>query len=295
MKIKVEMKEFGKTGARVSSMGIGTYYDPWWLLSAKLFGRKLNRDMKLKAINTALDEGINLIDTAEIYGSEEMVGEAVSNRDREKLFIATKVWPNHFTEEKIVRSCERSLRRMKLKYIDLYQLHFPSRRIPIGETMKAMEHLVDSGKIRNIGISNFGPEKMEEAISSMKRHEIASTQMPLNLVNRKNETEILPICRKNRIVMLAYYPLGHGSLVNVAQFGNDVYGRISGTHGTVSPAQIALNWFYSKFEDVFPIPRASNPEHVHDNILSMSWKLTPDDITMLENRFIGSSPGKVKS
>ena len=287
MKTSVEMKEFGKTGAKVSSMGIGTYYDPWWLMSAKLFGRKLNREKKLKAINTALDEGINLIDTAEIYGSEEMVGEAVAGRDREKLFIATKVWPNHFSAEKIVRSCERSLKRMNLKYIDLYQLHFPSRRVPIGETMKVMETLVDTGKIRNIGISNFGPEKMQEAISAMKKHEIASTQMPLNLANRKNEMDILPICRKNSIVMLAYYPLGHGSLVNAAQYGNDVYSKISGAHGTISPAQIALNWFYSRFDDVFPIPRASNPEHVHDNVMSLNWRLTSEEIAMLENRFSG--------
>jgi diketogulonate reductase-like aldo/keto reductase len=281
------MREFGKTGFKVSNMGIGTYYDPWWLLSAKLFGRRSKRELKLKAINAALDSGINLIDTAEIYGSEEIVGDALKGRDRENLFIATKVWPSHFSEDKIIRSCDRSLKRLNLKYIDLYQLHFPSRRIPIDQTMKAMEKLVDSGKIRNIGISNFNHEKMEEAISVMKKHPIISTQMPLNLINRKNEGEILPICKREGIAMLAYYPLGHGTLVSEAQFGGDVYSSIARNHEGISPAQVALNWFYNKFDNVFPIPRASNPKHVLDNAHSMTWKLSSDEMSILEKRFGG--------
>ena len=142
----VEKIEFANTGVKVSRMGIGTYYDPWWILSAKVFNRRSGRNDKIKAIQTAIDDGINLIDTAEIYGSEELVGEAIKGYDREELFIASKVWPSHFSESKLNRSCERSLKRMGLKYVDLYQLHFPSRRVSLSETMSAMERLVDKGR-----------------------------------------------------------------------------------------------------------------------------------------------------
>jgi diketogulonate reductase-like aldo/keto reductase len=282
----VEKIEFANTGVKVSRMGIGTYYDPWWILSAKVFNRRSGREEKIKAIRTAIDDGINLIDTAEIYGSEELVGEAIKGYEREDLFIASKVWPSHFSEEKVARSCERSLKRLGLKYMDLYQLHFPSRRIPIGETMGAMEKLVDQGKIRYIGISNFDIEKMESAISAMKRHQISSTQMPLNLTNRKNESTILPKVKEHKMAFLAYYPLGHGSLVNEAQFGNQLVSSIREKHGNVSPPQIALNWFYSKFDCVFPIPRASSSNHVHENSLSMGWSLDPSEIAALEQRFM---------
>ena len=281
----VEKIEFANTGVKVSRMGIGTYYDPWWILSAKIFNRRSGRNDKIKAIQTAIDDGINLIDTAEIYGSEELVGEAIKGYDREDLFIASKVWPSHFSESKLDRSCERSLKRMGLKYVDLYQLHFPSRRVSISETMSAMERLVDKGKIRYIGISNFDSSKMENAMSVMKRYPISSTQMPLNLINRENEFSILPKVREHKMALLAYYPLGHGSLVNEAQYGNQLVSTIRERHGNVSIAQIALNWFYSKFDCVFPIPRASSPSHVHENSLSMGWSLEQSEIELLEKRF----------
>lgn len=281
----VDKIEFANTGVKVSRMGIGTYYDPWWILSAKLFNRRSGREEKIKAIQTAIEDGINLIDTAEIYGSEELVGEAIKGYDRENLFIATKVWPSHFSESKVARSCERSLKRMGLKYIDLYQLHFPSRRVQISETMGAMERLVDQGKIRYIGISNFDSAKMEKAIETMKKHQISSTQMPLNLIDRSNEFSILPKVREHKMAFLAYYPLGHGSLVNEAQYGNQLVSSIREKHGNVSVAQIALNWFYTKFDCVFPIPRASSASHVHDNAMSMGWSLSQEEIELLERRF----------
>ena len=277
---------FGKTGFKVSQMGMGTYYDPGWIFSAKLLKRQTNLENKVAAIRAGIEQGINLIDTAELYESENLVKKAIEPFEREELFIATKVWPSHFSYDKIIRSCERSLKKLGLNYIDLYQLHFPSRFRDISETMRAMEHLMDLGKIRNIGISNFGLEKTKFAAESLKKHEIASTQMNFSVAHRDIEKDLIPYCKENRIAVLAYYPLGHGRLVSPDSRSSVVLKEISEKHSGKSPAQIALNWFMSKYDFVFPIPRASNEDHVRENSGSMGWAMSEDEIKKLEQSFV---------
>lgn len=125
----------------------------------------------MAAIRTGLEHGINHVDTAEMYANEELVGKAVSNYD---VFIATKVSPNHFRHDDLIRACRVSISRLNVKQIDLYQLHWPNKRVPIKETIRAMEELVGRGLIRYIGVSNFSVSEMIEAQEAMKREEIVS-------------------------------------------------------------------------------------------------------------------------
>ncbi len=284
-----ERIEFGKTGAKVSPMGMGTYYDPGWIFSAKLLKLQGNPESKVKAIKAGVEAGINLIDTAELYESENLVKQAIQEIPREDLFIASKVWPTHFSYDKVIKSCDRSLRKLGTKYIDLYQLHFPSKTKKIDETMKAMEHLVNEGKIRHIGISNFSLDQTVKAVQALKKYDLISTQMNFNLSHRNIEEDLLPYCKENKISILAYYPLGHGKLVLPGSSASEVFNEISQNHGGKTAPQIVLNWFFSKFDFVFPIPRASNANHVVENAGSMGWKLSQAEVNKLESVFPKSS------
>lgn len=273
----MEYKPFGKTGVRVSAVGMGTYYDPLWILTGMLGWRRGSK-AKIEAIRTGIELGINLIDTAEIYQSEPLIAKAIRGFRREDLFLATKVWSNHLRRESLIRSLEASLRKLEVSYVDLYQVHFPNPHVPISETMSAMEEMVDKGKIRFIGVSNFSLTQMVEAQTALKKYELSSTQMEYSLANRSIERDILPYCERNGIAVLAYYPLAHGKLAS-----NRELGQIAAKYGK-TPAQLALNYLASK-TNVFPIPRASKAEHVRDNAGSVGWTISEEDRLRLEKLF----------
>jgi diketogulonate reductase-like aldo/keto reductase len=270
----MERKQFGWTGKQVTPLGVGTYYDFPWIIKARM-GIVGGREDKVAALKAGLDAGINLIDTAEIYGSEPLVAEAIEGLPREDLFIATKVMFLHLRHDALVRSLERSLKKLKLGYVDLYQVHQPSPFVPIKETMSAMEEMVDRGLVRYIGVSNFSLKQMKEANGALKAQRLASTQMPYHLADRRMEKEILPYCRQENMVLLAYYPLGHGKLVS-----DSALARAGQKYGKSSP-QVALNWLLSQ-ENVFPIPRASKKGHVIDNVGSVGWRMSEEDRVELE-------------
>ncbi|HVB96027.1 MAG TPA: aldo/keto reductase [Nitrososphaerales archaeon] len=271
-------KEFGKTGATPTEIGMGTYYDKPWIRVAK-HGISLGASSKIKSLRAGLDGGINLIDTAEAYYSEPFVAKAIRGRKRDELFIATKVWLDHLHREDLVLALERSLKRLELAYVDLYQIHFPNSEVPIGETMGAMEEMMAKGKIRSIGVSNFSLEQMVEASSALPRSEIAASQVNYSLVHRKVERDIIPYCQQNKIAVLAYYPLGHGTLARPSPKTQAVCRRNSKT-----PAQVALNWLVSK-PGVFAIPRASRASHVIENLGASDWRLSDSDMAELEREF----------
>ena len=271
------LKEFGKTGWKVSEIGMGTYYDKPWIRVAK-HGWPMGGRTKVKALNAGLDRGIDFVDTAEAYHTEPLVAKAMRGRAREGVFIATKVWLDNLRRDDLVRALERSLRLLQTPYVDLYQIHFPNPKIPIRETMGAMEEMVGLGKVRAIGVSNFSLEQMVEANSALSKHEIAACQVNYSLIHRKVENDIIPYCQRNRIALIAYYPLGHGLLAQSAKLA-EVAGRNKRT-----PAQVALNWLVSR-ELVFAIPRASRPDHVIEDAGASDWRLGPGDIQLLEKEF----------
>lgn len=282
-------REFGKTGFRTSAVGMGTYYDFPWILSARLFGRRANEKGIVSALNAGLDNGLNLIDTAEIYQSEQIISKVIGGRDRESLFIASKAFPTHFRREKLIRACERSLKRLNTKYLDLYQLHFPSRFVPIGETMGAMEELVDRGLIRHIGISNFSYDSMLKAEEALKKYSLASTQMHYNAAHRNVEGTILPHCEENGIALLAYYPVGHGKLANDGSHFASSSARLAKAHNLTSGAQVALTYLISKSECVFPIPRARTAEHVLENTKIGGTLLSREEMDALTSGMDGEA------
>ncbi|MEM0111369.1 MAG: aldo/keto reductase [Candidatus Parvarchaeota archaeon] len=265
----MEFKEFDKTGRKISILGVGT-----WQLSQ-------DKAENIRSIQYAISRGINFIDTAEIYGTEPIVGEAISSFDREKLFIASKVWPTHFDHDSLIKACEDSLSRLHTDYIDLYQLHWPNRSVPISETMAAMEELADDGKIRYIGVSNFSLDELKEAQKVMRKHEIVSNQVEYNIVTRDIETSgMFDYCKANDTAIIAYSPLSHGKI-----FGNksllDDLAKV-GRKYKASAAQIALAWLLSR-DNTFPIPKASSSKHMEENIASVNIKLKEEDISFLSS------------
>ena len=270
-------KEFAKTGRKVSEIGMGTYYDPLWITTGFLGWRRAAAQ-KIEAIRAGFDEGITLVDTAEIYRSEPLVAGAAGGKKRDELFLATKAWSNHLRRDALLRAFEGSMKRLGTPYIDLYQVHWPNPSVPIAETMAAMEELVRAGKLIHVGVSNFNLEQLQEAQSALPRSELSSIQVDYSLIHRKPEEDLLPYCDREKIALLAYYPLGHGKLP--ADRRLDQVSRRAGR----SRAQVALQWLAGK-ANVFPIPRASKAAHVRENAGAGDWELTEGDRTELDSKY----------
>jgi len=273
----LKLKEFAKTGRKISEIGLGTYYDPAWIATAFL-GWRRGASAKVDAIKSGLDAGITLVDTAEIYRSEPLVAKALESRNRDGIFLATKVWPNHLHRDALLKAFNRSLRKLRTSYIDLYQVHWWNPRVSIKETMSAMEELVDAGKLRHIGVSNFNLEQVKEAQSALSRHELSSVQLDYSLIHRNVEKEILPHCDGEGIALLAYYPLGHGKLPSDSRVR-----KVASANGRTG-AQVALQWLAGK-PNVFPIPRASTVAHVRENAAAGDWTLTEQERAGLDAEF----------
>jgi aryl-alcohol dehydrogenase-like predicted oxidoreductase len=202
----MEYRRLGKTGLQVSAVAMGC----WAIVGDQTWGRQDERDA-LAAIKAAYDAGVNFFDTAEAYGdgySEEMIAKALAGR-RHEVVIATKASPRNHSRERLAEACERSLRHLKTDYIDLYQLHWPSREVPFSETVDALEKLRQEGKIRSIGLSNFGKDDLSQILQISG---FLSDQVPYSLLWRAVEYEISARCLENSIGLLPYSPLSQGLL-----------------------------------------------------------------------------------
>lgn len=277
----MDYREFGRAKVNVSAIGMGTYYDASWIAASRLSGYRQGREDKIAALRSGIELGINLIDTAEIYETEPLVAEAIKGCRRDTLFIATKVWPMHLKYDQVLKAAQKSLERLQCSYIDLYQIHWPNPLVPMKETMKAMEKLVDDGKVRYIGVSNFSLSQTKEAEEALSKYELVSNQVEYRLKVREIEADLLPYCDKNGIVILAYRPLAHGALANPSGKLRAVIDEISQKNGGKTPAQIALNWLLNKSRMVFPIPRASRPQRVAEDAGAVGWSLDSSDMAKL--------------
>jgi diketogulonate reductase-like aldo/keto reductase len=276
----LERKSLGKTGESVAAIGLGT-----WNMGGRESPDYRDDERLIEAIRYAVELGMNHIDTAEMYAAghaEELVGEAVKQFSRDEVFIATKVWPSNLRYEDVIRSCRRSLERLQLKYVDLYMVHWPNPRIPLQETMKAMEKLVEDGLVRYIGVSNFDVELLEEAMNALKREEIVANQVKYSLEAREVERELIPFCERNGITVTAYTPLGKGRIPAEAA-SNTPEGKIlaemAQRYGK-TPVQIALNWVIWR-PNVITIPKAARKEHLEENAGAAGWRLTEEDYKRL--------------
>jgi aryl-alcohol dehydrogenase-like predicted oxidoreductase len=202
----------GRSDLKVSVIGLGTgqFGSRAWGYGTKYGDKEI-----VKIIQHAIELGINVFDTAETYGygkSEILLGEALKDYDREKFVIITKVAPWNLGFNNVIKAAERSLKRLKVKTIDLYLVHYPNPFIPMKETFKAMEKLVKEGKVRYIGVSNFNHyliKKIEEALSST---EIIANEIEYNVFSRRAEKRTIPYCLEKQIAIIAYSPLAGGVL-----------------------------------------------------------------------------------
>jgi diketogulonate reductase-like aldo/keto reductase len=242
----------------------------------------------IETLRRGIAEGATLIDTAEAYGTEEIVGRAIHGL-RERVFLATKVLPRHFRRPDLLRAAESSLRRLGTDFIDLYQLHWPNYMVPIEETMAAMEELVVRGKVRFIGVSNFSLAELRQAQSILSGHRIVSNQVPYSLINRAIEADLLPYCMRNRITVIAYSPLARGlDHIRRRDRGGVLKGIAAETERT--EAQVALNWCISK-KEVIAIPKANSMDHMLEDLGASGWRLSNEQIRILEG---GIQPGRLE-
>jgi diketogulonate reductase-like aldo/keto reductase len=259
-------RELGETGIPLPEIGLGTY----------------NYNGGTEPLRTGIALGASLIDTAEFYGTEEIVGEAIKHI-RDRVFIATKVSPQHFKRADLLMAADNSLRRLKTDHIDLYQLHWPNDAVSIEETMAAMEELVSLGKVRFIGVCNFSLDRLRRAQAALTRHSIVSNQMPYNLVNRSIEISLLPYCQENHVTLIAYSPLARG-LDNIKRKDcRCILAKVAAMTGKTE-AQVALNWCIEK-EAVIAIPKATSIGHVVENCNASGWRLSADQVRLLEAAF----------
>lgn len=301
----MEHVELGSSGIKVSRLGLGM-----WQAGGGQWGEDVKDDDCVAAMVRAHELGVNLIDTAEVYGdghSEEVVGRAIKEIGRDEVVIATKVSGDHLRYGDVQKACERSLKRLGVDVIDLYQIHWPDpwQQVPLEETMKAMERLHKQGKIRAVAVSNFAVRDLEEARAALSTTDVVSNQVQYNMLHREIEKQVLPFCQRENIAIVAWGPLAEGALTgkyNMNRKPQDplrkdhrffagknlesilpllsVLEAVGKPHGRTIP-QVALNWLLSK-ENVIPIPGAKRPSHVESNLDAIGWSLTGDELSRVE-------------
>jgi diketogulonate reductase-like aldo/keto reductase len=263
------------SGRAMPVLGQGT-----WRMGEDLSQRKAEVD----ALRLGLDLGINLIDTAEMYGeggAEEVIGEAISGR-RSEVCLVSKVYPHNATRRGVIEACTRSLRRLKTDYIDVYLLHWLGD-VPLAETFDGFQQLKKDGSILEYGVSNFDVADMEEALSLPGGEEIATNQVLYNLMHRGIEWDLLEWSRERRIPIMAYSPVGTNRSEQRKTFGNATIKTIASRHDA-TPAQIALAWLLRE-PDVVAIPKALQSEHIRENRAALDIELTDDDLEELDQAF----------
>lgn len=259
------LTELSKTGVLIPEIGIGT----WDYHAGPM------------PLRSGLEAGALFIDTAESYGSEPAVGEAIRGF-RERVFLATKVSPHNFRPTDLRRSVESSLMRLGTDYVDLLQLHDPNPAIPIADTMGAVAELITAGKVKFAGVSNFSVMQLEAAQKALGKFSIVSNQVRYNLIDRTIESELLPYCRANQVTVIAYCPLARG-LSRIRDCDpTGVIAELVRQTGK-SPAQIVLNWCICQ-KGVVAIPKGNSVEHILDNCGASDWRLTEAQLALLNTR-----------
>ncbi|MFT3893048.1 MAG: aldo/keto reductase [Anaerolineales bacterium] len=258
-----------KIGFGTWSLGGGSYADPS-LDSASL-----------TALRSALEIGYTHFDTAEYYAAghcEELVGLAIreTNTSREKVFITTKVSPEHLKYDDVFRSCENSLRRLKMDYIDLYLIHWPEAGIKYEETFRALNKLVYDEKVKHLGVSNFKLKLLKQS-QELSETPIITDQVPYSLPQKTYvENGVLEYCRQNDILLTAYSPVKFR-----AMRVNKTIGEIAQAH-SATPFQIALAWLVMQ-PRVITIPMSFNPQHIRENFDAAGIELTEKEMEALNS------------
>jgi 2,5-diketo-D-gluconate reductase B len=238
----------------------------------------------ITALRTALEVGYTHFDTAESYASghsEELLGRAIreTNTQRENVFITTKISPEHLAYEQVFRSCENSLRRIGVEYIDLYLIHWPPRSgTQLNEAFRALNKLTSDGKVRHLGVSNFNLKLLKQA-QSLAETPIITNQVPYRLPDRTYaENGVLEYCQQNDILLTAYSPVKFRNLPV-----NKTVQAIADAHSATS-FQIALAWLVAQ-PRVITIPMSFNPQHIRENFEAADIQLTDEEVNTLNELY----------
>jgi diketogulonate reductase-like aldo/keto reductase len=258
------------SGKSIPILGQGT-----WRMGEKTSQKQAEID----ALKLGIELGMTLIDTAEMYGeggAEKIVARAIAGC-RDRVYLVSKFYPYNASYQDVIAACDRSLARLQTDYLDLYLLHWRGS-IPLSETLEALQHLKQVGKIVDYGVSNFDTDDMEEAESLPGGKEIVTNQVLYNLKHRGIEWDLLPWCRKRNIPIMAYSP------VEQRAFVNDVSLKAIATKHHATTTQIALSWLLYQ-DRVISIPKATNPQHVKENRASLDIQLTQEDLQQIDRAF----------
>ena len=263
-------------------IGFGT-----WQIGGETSANPKTDTASMTALRSALEIGYTHFDTAEAYAdghAEELIGRAMreTNTKREKLFITTKVSPEHLNYDDVFKSCENSLRRLNMEYIDLYLIHWPRAGMKLEETFRALNKLVRDGKVKNLGVSNFNLKLLKQS-QSFSETPIITNQVPYRLPDSSYvENGVLKYCQQNDILVTAYSPVKFRS-IRV----NKILGEISKVHSATS-FQIALAWLVMQ-PRVITIPMSFDPEHIKENFDAAEIVLSADEMNQLGNTWKNDS------
>jgi diketogulonate reductase-like aldo/keto reductase len=268
-------RRFGPMPDEVPVVGQGT-----WQMAE---GRE--NATEIEALRAGIARGLTHLDTAEMYGggrAEELIAAAIRGIPRGDLFIVSKVLPQNASRSGTRRACEQTLRRLGIDHLDVYLLHWRGR-FPLAETLGALEDLVDEGKIRALGVSNFDVDDLEEARSLLRKHPIACNQVLYHLGERHVDASLVPYCRKHDIAVVGYSPFGHGRFPSPSRAGGGALAAVAGRH-RATPRQVALA-FLAREAPLFTIPKASTVAHVAENAGALNLTLSADDIAEIDAAF----------
>jgi len=267
------------TGGRTVKFPNGVVVPALGQGSAGLGKGKRPQAVEEEAVRAGLSLGMTLIDTAEIYGSEEFIGRAIAGQ-RDRVFLVSKVWPNHVAGNGVARACEASLARLGTDHLDLYLLHWPNGVTNLSGVVTAFEKLRSAGKIRAWGVSNFKVGDMENLFRIPQGDRCATNQLPYSIGDRGIERDVLPWCERHGMPVMAYSPLG-GPGANLLR--DPALARIGEAHGC-SAAAVALAWAIRN-GNVIAIPESGSVAHVKENARALSLTLTPDDLRALDTAY----------
>lgn len=266
------VRPFGPKHAKVPAIGQGT----WQIADSG----KAREKSKL-ALRRGIELGMVHIDTAEMYtGAEELLGDAIAGLPREQLFIVSKVLPSNASFEGTIKSCESSLKRLRTDYLDCYLLHWRGS-LALRETMRALEELVKSGKIRSLGVSNFDVEDLKEAQSYLEKEPIVCDQVLYNLGERGIERRLVSYCKSEKISVVGYTSFAKIPPPSSGQ-GKTLQDIAAKHKATVRQVILA---FLTKDESLFAIPKSSVSSHTEENAGACNIKLDQDDVDAIDRAF----------
>ena len=260
-----DRKPIGRTGETVSAIGMGTWAirDPAAMVEALVF---------------AFENGIDNVDTAEMYGNgsaEKVVGEAVRRVGRDRVFITTKLLPHRFRSPDLAEKALRaSLRRLGVEYVDLVLIHWPDDLAPLATQIRSLEHLAERGLTRYIGVSNFDRHLLDEATQYTSRYEIVVDQVHYSVMHRQPEESLLPYMIERGMTLQAYTPIERGRVADHA-----VIRKLAVKYGK-TPVQVALNYLIAR-PRVVAIPKTERIERVREFLGAMGWRLAPEDVELI--------------